>query len=271
MTRPRAAEQVPEGDTVLQTARRLHHRLVGKILVRGELRHPRLSTMDLSGHEVLGARSIGKHLFVRFGNGLSLHNHLGLDGSWRFLAPGARLGHQVRAVLATEDTLAVGLNLKQLALVRTPDEHRRVDHLGPDLLDPAWSPAHAAEAAARLARDSTREIGVALLDQTVMAGVGNVYKAEVCFLLGVSPWTPVSDVDAEAAVTLSHDLLLRNATAVNRNTTGDPRRDHGLWVYGRSRTSCLRCGGRVRSAPQGPDSRERITYYCPTCQPGPQP
>jgi endonuclease-8 len=262
---------VPEGDTVRQTARRLHERLAGKTLLRGELRHPRLSAVDLKGREVLAARSIGKHLFVRFDNGLSLHNHLGMDGSWRFLAPGARLGHQVRAVLATEDTLAVGLNLKQLALVRTPDEDRSVQHLGPDLLDPDWSPAHAAEAAARLARDPTREIGVALLDQTVLAGVGNVYKAEVCFLLGVSPWSPVSDINPEAAVTLSHDLLVRNADTVNRNTTGDPRPGRDLWVYGRTRTPCLRCGGRVRVATQGADTRERVAYYCPTCQPGPHP
>jgi endonuclease-8 len=262
---------VPEGDTVLQTARRLEERLAGKTLVRGELRHPRLSTMDLAGREVLGARSIGKHLFIRFDRDLSLHNHLGMDGSWRFLEPHARLGHQARAVLATTDTTAGGVNLKQLALVRTPDEHRSVEHLGPDLLDPNWSPTHAAEAATRLAADPTRELGVALLDQTAMAGVGNVYKAEVCFLLGISPWTPVAEVDLPQAVALSHDLLLRNANTVNRNTTGDQRRDRNLWVYGRTRTPCLRCGGRVRTSSQGPDTRERVTYYCPTCQPGPNP
>jgi endonuclease-8 len=226
--------------------------------------------VDLAGRAVLGARSVGKHLFVRFDRELSLHNHLGMDGSWRFYRPDARVNHQARAVLATESTTAVGLNLKQLALVPTPEEHRLVDHLGPDLLDPSWSAEHATEAANRLRAQADREIGVALLDQTLLAGVGNVYKAEVCFLLGVSPWTQVSEVDIERAVQLSRDLLLRNATRPARNTTGDPRRDRTLWVYGRTRTGCLRCGGRVHSAMQGDDLRERVTYYCPNCQPGPR-
>ena len=95
---------MPEGDTVYQTARRLTEELAGKSLVRGEIRHPRLSTLDLAGRTVLGARSVGKHLFVRFDRELSLHNHLGMDGSWRFFKPGARVNHQARAVLATATT-----------------------------------------------------------------------------------------------------------------------------------------------------------------------
>jgi endonuclease-8 len=174
-------------------------------------------------------------------------------------------------ILSTESTSAVGSNLHQLLFVRTNEEERVIGHLGPDLLDPDWSPTHAAEAAARLARDPTRELGLALLDQTLMAGIGNVYKAEVCFLLGVSPWTPVSDVDVPRIVELSRDLLLRNALNPNRNTTGDPGRNRNLWVYGRHRTGCLRCGGRVVATGQGTDVQERITYYCPNCQPGPHP
>jgi endonuclease-8 len=262
---------VPEGDTVFLTARRLDEKLAGTVLVRGELRHPRLSTVDLAGRRVLAARSVGKHLYLRFDRDLSLHHHLEMDGSWRFAGPHARVDHRARVVLATDSTTAIGLNLHQLALVPTAEEHRLVDHLGPDLLDPSWSAGHAAEAAARLRRDPDREIGVALLDQRALAGIGNVYKAEVCFLLGVSPWTPVSEVDVEQAVRLSRDLLLRNATEVARSTTGDPRRDRRLWVYGRARTGCLRCGGRVLVANQGSDTRERITYSCPACQPGPHP
>ena len=261
---------MPEGDTVFLTARRLAEALAGSTLVRGELRHPRLSTVDLAGRVVVAVRSVGKHLFVRFDRDLSLHNHLGMDGSWRFFKPGARVNHQARAVLATSSTTAVGLNLHQLSLVPTPEEHRLVDHLGPDLLDPDWSEQHASDAVARLQSRPDQEIGVALLDQSLMAGVGNVYKAEVCFLLGVSPWTPVSEVDIEKAVRLSRELLLRNATRPARNTTGDPRRDRTLWVYGRTRSGCLRCGGRVVATRQGDDLRERVTYYCPACQPGPR-
>lgn len=265
---------MPEGDTVFQTAHRLAAALAGKALVRGELRHPRLSTVDLAGRTVAGVQSVGKHLFVRFDTGLSLHNHLGMDGSWRLVAPAARLGHQVRVALATGQTMAIGLNLHQLALVPTAEEHRLVGHLGPDLLDPDWSADHAAEAVRRLRLEPGREIGVALLDQKSMAGVGNVYKAEVCFLLGVSPWTRVSDLDEadlERAVGLSRELLLRNASRLDRSTTGDHRRDRRLWVYGRARTGCLRCGGRVLVAAQGDDTRERVTYFCPACQRGPHP
>jgi endonuclease-8 len=261
---------VPEGDSVFLAARRLAEALAGTVLTRGELRHPRLSTVDLSGRTVLGARSVGKHLFLRFDRELSLHHHLGMDGSWRF-GPRVRVDHRARVVLATESTMAVGDSLVQMALVRTADEHTLVSYLGPDLLDPHWSPAHAAEAAERLGREPDREIGLALLDQRLMAGVGNVYKAEVCFLLGVSPWTPVSEVDIPKVVELSRDLLLRNISSHARSTTGDPRRDRRLWVYGRVRTGCLRCGGRVLVANQGSDTRERVTYFCPTCQPGPRP
>jgi endonuclease VIII len=262
---------VPEGDTVYQTARRLAEALAGKLLTRGEIRHPRLSTVDLSGRVVEGVRSVGKHLFVRFDRDLSLHNHLMMDGSWRLQSPAGRLNHQARVVLCTAETMAVGLNLQQLRLVPTAEEERLVGHLGPDLLDAGWSAEHAATAVARLESQPDREIGVALLDQTVMAGVGNVYKAEVCFLLGTSPWTPVSEVDTQRAVELSRDLLLRNALRPARTTTNDPRRDRRLWVYGRTRSGCLRCGGRIHVANQGEDLRERVTYYCPRCQPGPHP
>lgn len=188
---------------------------------------------------MLGTRSVGKHLFIRFDRELSLHSHLGIDGAWRFYRAGGRWpgpNHQARAVLVNDEVAVVGLNLHAMALIATPEEHRLVDHLGPDLLDPQWTDEHATEAVARLGRDPSREIGVALLDQTSMAGVGNVYKAEVCFLLGVSPWTPVSDVDLAKAVALSRKLLLRNAMRASRTTTGDPRRGHELWVYGRTRT-----------------------------------
>jgi endonuclease-8 len=229
--------------------------------------------VDLAGRVVLGTRTAGKHLFLRFDRQLSLHSHLGIDGAWRIYRAGGRMpapDHQVRAVLATGEAAAVGSNLHSMALIATPEEHRLVGHLGPDLLDPEWTDEHAAEAVARLGRDPAREIGVALLDQTSMAGVGNVYKTEVCFLLGVSPWSPVSDVDLARAVSLSRKLLLHNAMRASRTTTGDPRRGRELWVYGRTRVGCLRCGGRVLAGTQGGELRERVTYYCPRCQPGPR-
>lgn len=262
---------MPEGDTVHATARRLTEALGGVTLVRGELRHPRLSTVDLTGQVMLRAASVGKHLFLRFDNEVSLHCHLGMDGSWRVYSRRPPISHRVRAVLATPQRYALGESLVEMALVATSDEKKLVAHLGPDLLAQDWSEESLAEAVRRLTADPDRELGQALLDQRVMAGVGNVYKAELCFLLGVSPWSPVSATDPAKAVTLARKLLLRNASRPIRNTTGDPRRGRETWVYGRERTGCLRCGGPVVVARQGGAPRERVTYYCPHCQPGPAP
>ncbi|WP_018684590.1 DNA-formamidopyrimidine glycosylase family protein [Actinokineospora enzanensis] len=264
---------MPEGDTVYRTAAVLTDALAGHVLVRGELRHPRLSTVDLAGRVLRGVRTVGKHLFVRFDHDLSLRNHLGMDGSWRVYPAHARWrlpAHQARAVLASDERQAVGYLLRDMALVPTSEEDGLVAHLGPDLLDPSWGPEHARAALARLTADPTREIGQAILDQRVMAGVGNVFKSEICFLLGVSPWTPVSEVDVERAVALGRDLLDRNKMSVDRVTTGDHRPDRQLWVYGRRTTPCLVCGGRVLVGTQGPVAQERVTYFCPRCQPGPR-
>lgn len=262
---------MPEGDTVYRTALRLTEGLGGATLRRAELRHPRLATAELTGRVFEQAGSVGKHLFLRFSGDISLHCHLGMDGSWQLFDPHrkAPVGHWTRVLLATDEWLALGQKLLQLALVRTGEEGKLVARLGPDLLDAGWSDEHAAEALRRLTADPGREIGLALLDQEVMAGVGNVYKTEVCFLLGVSPWTPVSEVDTAKAVALCRELLVLNAVRANRVTTGDSRRGREAWVYGRERVGCLRCGGRVVVGAQGDGTRERVAPYCPRCQPGP--
>lgn len=192
-----------------------------------------------------------------------------MDGSWRIYNRRPPINHRVRAVLATPERYALGTSLLEMALLRTPDEKRLVSHLGPDLLAPDWSDTHHAEAVRRLTANPNRELGDALLDQRLMAGIGNVYKAELCFLLGVSPWSPVSAVDLDKTVTTARTQLLRNALRPIRNTTGDSRRGHETWVYGRQRTGCQRCGGRVLVHNQGTAPRERVTYHCPHCQPGP--
>ncbi len=216
-------------------------------------------------------RPAGKHLLTRFGDGRTLHSHLRMDGAWHLYSPGARWrrpAHQARAVLATTARVAVGFNLHDLRLLPASDEHHLVGHLGPDLLSADWGAARTAEAVRRLTADGAREIGLALLDQTVMAGVGNLYKTEVCFLLGCSPWTPVSEVDAERAVVLCRELLRRNAWHPEQSTTGDSRRGRQHWVY--QRRTCFRCGGPVQRSSQGSDVETRVAYFCPHCQPGPR-
>ncbi|KAA9153781.1 Fpg/Nei family DNA glycosylase [Amycolatopsis acidicola] len=265
---------MPEGDTVFLTGKKVDRALAGKTLSRTDFRHPALATADLSGHTVLGVHTVGKHLFTRFSGELSLHSHLKMDGSWQLYAPGARWrhpAHHVRVILDTEDVRAVGFRLHDLEILPTGEESRLVGHLGPDLLDPQWTDEHEARAVAALAADGSRELGLALLDQRIMAGIGNLYKVEICFLLGVTPWTPVSEVDATKTVRLARKLLLANAWRWDQCTTGDLGRGRKNWVYERTRTGCFRCGGRLRVAEQGIGVRKRPTWFCPRCQRGPAP
>lgn len=266
---------MPEGDTVHLAGKRLHAALAGHCLLRGELRHPRLVEHELAGRTVTAVASVGKHLFTRFDDGTSLHSHLRMVGSWHLYRPGMawqRPAHEARAVFETADRVAVGFALHDLELLPTEAEDRLVGHLGPDLLDPAWSERHAAEALRRLSARRDAELGPALLEQRVMAGVGNLYKTEVCFLLGLSPWTPVRDVpDLPAVVALSRSLLLRNADRPQQSTTGSLHPAQAHWVFERARQPCRRCGTRIRTADQGDDGYARVAYWCPRCQPGPAP
>jgi endonuclease VIII len=279
-------ELVPEGDTVYLTAKRLHAALAGHDLRIGELRHPRWAERDLAGLTVLEVRSVGKHLFTRFDSSLSMHSHLRMDGSWHLYRPGDRWrlpGHDARAVLATDQRTAVGFRLHDLALLPTEDEHELVGHLGPDLLDPDWGEWHQADAVRRLTARSRAELGLALLEQRVVAGIGNLYKTEVCFLLGLSPWTQVRDVpDPARAISLARKLLRRNANRPEQSTTslppsgadrgvGELARDRRYWVYRRAGRACHRCGTTIRTGEQGDGVYARTAYYCPSCQPGPVP
>jgi formamidopyrimidine-DNA glycosylase len=264
---------VPEGDTIWLTARHLRDALAGGELVRCDLRVPKLATVDLTGRTVAEVVPRGKHLLLRVDGGLTLHSHLRMDGQWRIYPVGQRWtggpGHQIRAVLGTAASTAVGYRLPVLDLLRTEREPTVVGHLGPDLLGPDWDPA---EAVRRLLTRPERPVGEALMDQRNLAGIGNVYKSELCYLRGVTPWTPVGQVDEpQRAVELAHRLLDANKDRHGHITTGDTRRGRTHWVYGREHQPCLRCGTLIRSAEQGPAGEERITYWCPRCQDGPAP
>ncbi|MFI8353023.1 Fpg/Nei family DNA glycosylase [Streptomyces cyaneofuscatus] len=283
---------MPEGDTVLQTAARLHAALAGRVLTHADLRVPRFATADLSGRTVLDVTARGKHLLTRVEGGLTLHSHLRMDGAWRIYAPGERWrggpGHQIRAVLTNTDHTAVGYRLPVLELLRTSEESKAVGHLGPDLLGPDWDPGLAVE---RLLAAPDRPLGEALLDQRNLAGIGNVYKCELCFLARVTPWLPVGalpDGTLPRLVALAHRLLDANRDRPTRTTTiraerrprpGTPpptrtgrplpplRVQEPLYVYGRGGRPCLRCGTPIRKV----DQEDRPTYWCPACQAGPTP
>lgn len=266
---------------VWRTAQRLREALAGQPLIRCELRWPSLSTADLSGWTVADVVSAGKHLLVRCTPPaavadlpLTLHSHLRMDGSWQVHRTGQpwnppRPRHEVRAVLANRVWTAVGHRLGMLDLVRTAEEGRLVGHLGPDLLGPGWDHA---EAVRRLASDRGRPVGEALLDQRVLAGVGTFYLAEVCFLRGVTPWTPVGEAgDLGRLVELLRRMMLANRVRGVQSTTGDLRRGREQWVHARSGMPCRRCGTTVRVAPIGAAPVDRVAFYCPSCQKGPTP
>ena len=268
---------MPEGDTVYLTARRMDAALAGQRLLHAELRHPRWVEHDLTGRTVHGVVSIGKHLFTRFDSQLSLHSHLRMDGSWHIYPIDSRSrrrgpDHQIRALLQTASRTIIGYRLHDLELLPTHEEHRLVGHLGPDLLDPGWSPKHAELAVRGLTADPSTELGLALLDQRIMAGVGNLYRNEICFLLRSSPWVTVGELpEPMLAVTLARRLLLRNAERPEQSTTGELGRGREHWVYRRHSQPCRRCSTRIRSGAQGDGVYARTAYYCPRCQSGPVP
>jgi endonuclease-8 len=258
---------MPEGDVVWATARRLHEALAGRTLTRSDFRVPRLATADLTGDTVVETVSRGKHLLTRTMSGLTIQTHLRMDGSWRVRPAAERVkdSHRIRLLLANDEWQAVGYQLGVVELIRTSEEPQVTGHLGPDLLGSDWD---CAEAVRRLSAEPARHIGEALLDQRNLAGIGNLYKAEVLFLRGVNPWQPAGSVaDLGAMAELARRLLDANKDRNGQVTTGNWRRGEETWVYGRPGRACRRCGTPIRSEGQ----QDRVTFWCPSCQPGPGP
>jgi endonuclease VIII len=256
---------MPEGDNVWQTARRLDA-LTGHRLIAADLRIPSLATTDLVGRQVLETVSRGKHLLTRVEGGATLHTHLRMEGRWDVHPAGSRWrrpAHEARVVLRTATHEAVGFSVL-VDLAATDAENRWVGHLGPDLLGPDWDED---EALRRLTAVPDVPIGVALLDQRNLAGIGNIYRNELCFVAGLDPHRPVGDVpDLLRLVARAHAMLLANRDRPDRITTGDRRPGRRLWVY-RRRGPCLRCGTPVEVGELGPEDQERTVWWCPTCQP----
>lgn len=256
---------MPEGDTVFRTARRLDDALHGRMVTRFDLRVLRAATIDLTGQAVHEVVPRGKHLLMRIGEH-TLHSHLRMDGSWRVYRAGEKWRHpafKTRAIVGTDTHDAVGIDIAEVKVVATRDEHELVGHLGPDPLADDWD---AAEAARRLGAD-TRSIHVALLDQRNIAGFGNEYAAELLFLRGVLPETPTPNVDVSALIDLGVRTIRANRDRADRTFTGDARRGRTDWVYGRAGRPCLRCGTLIRRGALGADpTTERLTFWCPSCQ-----
>ncbi|MDM4761575.1 DNA-formamidopyrimidine glycosylase family protein [Galbitalea sp. SE-J8] len=266
---------MPEGDTVYLAAKNLRAALAGETLTRCDIRVPAFATVDLTGERVDEVVSRGKHLLMRVGDA-TIHTHLKMEGAWHVYRHGSawrRPAWRARIILENAERVAVGFDLGIVEVVPRTAEAEVVGHLGPDLLGPDWDPD---AAVANLAAQPDRAIGVAVLDQRNLAGLGNVYRSEVCFLRGVLPSRRVGDVsDLPGLVALAHRLIAANKDRHHRTTTGSLRRDP-LWVYGRRGRPCLRCGTGIRTdeafgeASSGGGSpgggQERVVYWCPHCQ-----
>lgn len=282
---------MPEGDTIYRSAARMQAVLAGQVVTgftTTSAQVQRLLPERLVGQRIDRVEARGKHLLHWFDpSGMALHTHMRMSGSWHTYAPDARWrkpDHFATVILRTDAITAVGfsvpiIELLSKAQVRT---HRSMSRLGPDPLAGGISgELDLAEARRRLDAQPDVEIGVAILDQQVLAGVGNVYKNEVLFIHRVDPWTRVADVPGA-----TRDLLLATAAgllraniahgASSRITTRPPaqvaragtRARDSVWVYGKAGRGCPRCGTRIRSASLG--EHARVTYWCPKCQgPGP--
>ena len=262
---------MPEGDTVWLAAQRMHEAFAGEPLTASDFRVPQLATTDLSGRLVQEVVPRGKHMLTRLSGGLTLHTHFRMDGSWHLYRHGdpwtGGPAWQVRVVLENAAWQAVGYRMPVLELVE--DEATVVGHLGPDVLAEDWDED---EALRRLREEPAREVGMALLDQRCLAGLGNLYRTEVLFLRGLTPWVTVGDVpDLPALVRTGRRLMMANRGHWEQTTTGSMRRGQDHWVFERAGQPCRRCGTRIVSAEQGAKPYARLSYWCPRCQLGPAP
>lgn len=256
---------MPEGDTVFRTATILRESLAGRLLTGCDIRVPRYATVDLTGHLVDEVFSRGKHLFIRVGPA-SIHSHLKMEGSWRIAHPGqlGRQTYKIRIILQAGPIHAVGIDLGVLEILDRDHDQEVVGHLGPDLLGIDWDPQLAV---ANLTADLSRNLADALLDQRIMAGIGNVYCNELCFLFGRLPTSTVGSLsDPARVVARARDMLWVNRNRPERTTTGNRRTGQQLWVYGRGGEPCRRCRTTIEYARASDLNGERVTYWCPSCQ-----
>jgi endonuclease-8 len=271
---------MPEGDTVFRTARTLHRALAGTRVTEFETRLPQLVSLPVrggvSGREVSSVEARGKHILIAFGQDLILRTHLRMHGSWHLARPGERWRRprtHMRIVITTADWLAIGFQIPEAEWLTasTLARHVVLQALGPDPLSASFD-AH--EVTARIASDPAATIADVLLNQRVMAGLGNVFKSEVLFECRVHPFDHVRDLEPAtiaALVAASARALQENVSekldgpAGRRTMTNRLNRDEALWVYRRAGKPCHRCGSAIQVRKSGPDARS--TYWCPACQP----
>ncbi len=278
---------MPEGDTIFRSARTLNRALAGKQITGFRSTYPLLTRFHddtpLTGQTVESVESRGKWLLMHFSGGGILVTHMLMNGSWHIYRPGERWrmpGSAMRIVIETADFHAIGFNVPvaEMHTDRSIARDRRIPQPASDVLGGDFDPA---VAASRLKADPDGELGDVLLRQKVLAGVGNVFKSEICFMTGLHPFrkaatlseAQVAEVVSVARRQLASNVLEDSGNTIvtyrghGRRTTNEADPSANLWVYGRKGLPCRRCGERIRGRLQG--LQARITYWCPRCQPMP--
>jgi endonuclease-8 len=273
---------MPEGDAIFRAARTLNRALAGHVVTRFESAYAQLAVVDddtpIVGRTIEGIASTGKHLLFKFSGNLVLRTHMRMNGSWHIYRPGERWqrpARDMRVIVGTHNFVAVGFNIPvaEFETSHTVRRNEALGSLGPDLLS---SDFDAAEALRRIRAQPTEQIAHVLLNQRVLAGIGNIFKSETLFLSQIDPFARVADLPDEQLSRII-DTARRLLTLNVRPTSGDGIVTHfgvrsttrtapadRLWVYGRKGKPCRRCGTPIASLKHGLDAR--ITYWCCSCQ-----
>jgi endonuclease-8 len=274
---------VPEGDTIFRAARTLKAALAGQIVTRFETVLPYLARVHhdtpITGRVIENVSSHGKWIEMRFSGDLILLTHMLMSGSWHIYRPGEkwkRRRDDMRIVLGTEKIEAVAFKVPVAEFHTTASLARRpgFNRLGQDVLASDFDEALAAQ---QITNNPDLEIGESLLRQSLLAGIGNVYKSEICFACGVNPYrrsATLTPDETNCLVTTARKFLLANVSEHSseqivtytglRRTTGRSNPGERLYVYARAGQRCRNCGTLIRRSRQGPGAR--VTFWCPNCQ-----
>ncbi len=279
---------MPEGDTIYRSARAMQKAIGGQAVTGFETALAKLARVNddasIAGRTIEKVESRGKWLLVYFSGDLILATHMLMSGSWHLYRTGERWQmprSRMRIVLSTSGWQAVAFNVPvaEFYTARTLERDSQIPRLGPDILSSGFRVDQGVERLTEYARTSPDvEVAVALLNQRVLAGLGNVYKSEIAFAVGVHPFRRMSTLtprEIERIVDIAHRYMKANVIdgkgdgivtyLGNRRTTHSTDREERLWVYGRQGQECRRCGMTIQMRKQG--TQARSTYWCPECQP----
>ncbi|KAA6461841.1 Fpg/Nei family DNA glycosylase [Acidobacteria bacterium AB60] len=278
---------MPEGDTIFRTARTLNRALAGKPVTGFRSTYPLLTRFHddnpLTGRTIESVESRGKWVLIHFSGAATLVTHMLMNGSWHIYRPGERWqrpSSTARIVLESPDFVAVAFDvpLAEMHSARSLARDRRIPQPAGDLLNTTFDTDAAIE---RILAEPSEELGNVLLRQRVLAGIGNVFKSEACFAVGLNPFRKIGTLSRDqiaAVVAVAQKQLASNVLedspdtivtyrGVGRRTTNQANPSANLWVYNRTGQPCRNCGALIQARKQGPDAR--FTFWCPRCQPMP--